>query len=235
MDYSEVKVFIKMKEGVKSDNMYEVLNGYINASLLNDSKLSRIHELNTFKFYTYCLPYPIEKERIYQKERIYCFNIRSVNNEIVVRFGRSLKKESPLFTVEGISYDNYRVYNISKLISLTPVVVTMDDGVYWKREDGLEELIRRLSSNGERKLRRYFGDCNIVKGHSFIENIEQKNKRLIMIPYKKGCLFGNKFEITVKQDEQSQFIASMVNAVGLGEKNTIGLGYCKAIFGGKGE
>lgn len=235
MDYSEVKVFMKMKGDVNCDNMYEMLNKYINVSLLNDSKLSKIHKENVFKFYTYCLPYPIEKDKIYHKERIYCFNIRSVNNEIIVRIGRCLKKEDSLFTVEGISYDNYHIHNISKLITLTPVVVTMDNGKYWKTEDGFEQLIKRLGGNGERKFIKYYGDCNIEKGHSFIENIEQKNKRLILIPYKGSCLFGNKFEIEVKQDEQSQLIASFVSGVGLGEKNTIGMGYCKVIYGEKGE
>ena len=39
MEYSEIKVFIKMNEDIKSDEMYSVLSKYINKSLLNDSKM----------------------------------------------------------------------------------------------------------------------------------------------------------------------------------------------------
>lgn len=229
MEYCEVKVFIKMKEDVKSDYMYSVINKYINYTLLNDKKMKDIHKVNCFKFYTFCLPYPIEKSRIYYKDRMYTFNIRSINNEIVLRIGRALEKECKSFNVEGKDFRSYKTEKIDKLITLTPVVVTMSQGKYWAKEDGVSELAKRLNSNAERKLKTYFDISEDEYKADFISEIKQKNNRLIMIPYKEGYLFGNKFEITVNDDEWSQKMAGIAAAVGIGEKGQIGCGYCRIV------
>lgn len=229
MEYCEVKVFIKMKENVKCDYMYSVINRYVNYTLLNDKKMKDIHKVNCFKFYTFCLPYPIEKDGVYYKDRIYTFNIRSINNEIVLRIGRALEKECANFKVEGKDFVSYKAENIDKLITLTPVVVTMSQGKYWAKEDGVDELVKKLNSNAERKLKTYFDISENESNANFISDIKQKNNRLIMIPYKEGCLFGNKFEITVNKDEWSQRRAGIAAAVGLGEKGQIGCGYCRII------
>lgn len=230
MEYSEIKVFIKMNEDIKSDEMYSVLSKYINKSLLNDSKMKRVHETNCFKFYTFGLPYPIEKEKIYKKDKLYAFNVRSISREVIMRVGRVLERNCNEFTLEGKDFKSYVFDKIEKIISLTPVVVTRKDQKYWTKECGTDELCKQLSSNAEKKLKAYYGKIKIEEGTNFIEEIKQKNNRLILVPYKGGYVAGNKFEIKVKSDETSQLLAGVVAAMGLGEKcSAIGMGYCKVL------
>lgn len=230
MEYSEVKLFIKMNKDVKSDEIYSVISKYINKSLLNDNKMKRVHVKNCFKFYTFGLPYPIEKDKIYKKDKLYAFNVRSISREIIVRIGRVLDKCCDEFVLEGKDFKNYIFDKIEKIITLTPVVVTRKDQRYWTKECGTDELCEQLSKNAERKLKAYYGEINIQEGTNFIEEIKQKNNRLILVPYKGGYIAGNKFEIKVKSDENSQLLAGVAVAMGLGEKcSAIGMGYCKVL------
>lgn len=226
MEYYEVKVCIKMKEDRQNDKMYEVISGYINYSILNDSRLSRIHKVNCFKFYTFSLPAPIEEDRIYKKGRLYSFNIRSISSELVMRMARSLAKGCESFTVEGTSCNRYRFNAIDKLISLTPVVITLQNGRYLTMEDS-DKIVKCLTNNAARKYKAYYGEPNEVE---FISDFTVKNKRLIQMPYKNTCIMGNKIDITVKPDENSQRLAHLIASVGIGEKNSLGAGYCKVIY-----
>lgn len=230
MEYCELKIFIKMNTNINSDDMYSVISKFINKSLLNDTKMRRVHKLNCFKFYTFGLPYPIEKDRVYKKDSIYAFNIRSISREIIMRIGRCIVFNCDEFTVEGKDYKNFIYNKIEKIISLTPVVTIKKDGKYWTRECGIDELSEQLNNNAKRKLQSYYGVCNIDESTNFIESIKQKNNRLILVPYKGGYIAGNKFEIVVKGDKNSQQLAGIVAAMGLGEKcSAIGMGYCKIV------
>lgn len=226
MEHTELKIFITMKKDVKSSVMYEILNKFINKGLLNDKRLSLAHKKNCFKFYTFGLPYKIEKDGIYKKDKMYAFNIRSVSVEFILALARCIENGCEYFLVEGKSVNSYTYKKINKLISLTPTVVTLENGHYWCEADGVEVLKNKLNSNIERKLKAYFDDFKIEKGFNFIKDIEVKNKRLIMIPYKSAMLFGNKLEILVEENEMAQTMATMALAVGLGEKGSVGCGYC---------
>ncbi|APU86937.1 CRISPR associated Cas6 family protein (plasmid) [Clostridium botulinum] len=52
------------------------------------------------------------------------------------------------------------------------------------------------------------------------------NNKTIYIPYKKGLLLGNKLKIQVKEDDISQTLATVALGAGIGEKNSIGMGFC---------
>lgn len=226
MEYYEVKVFIKMKEDVKNDKMYEVISNYINYSLLNDSRLSRVHKINCFKFYTFSLPTPIEENKIYKNNRVYAFNIRSISSELIMRIARSLANGCNSFNLEGKSCNRYRYNGIDKLISLTPVVITLQNGRYLTIEDS-DKIIKSIINNAIRKYKAYYGEAIECE---FISDFTVKNKRLIQIPYKNACIMGNKIDIEVKPDADSQKLAHLVAAIGIGEKNSLGAGYCKVIY-----
>lgn len=226
MEYYEVKVFIQMNEDIKSDKMYEVISKYINYSLLNDSGLSSIHEINCFKFYTFSLPIPIEEGRIYKRGRIYSFNIRSISSELIMRMASSLAKGCKSFALEGKVCNVYRYKGIDKLISLTPVVITLQNGRYLTADES-DKIAESITNNAIRKYKAYYGESVECE---FISDYNIKNKRLIQIPYKNTCIMGNKIDIEVRADADSQKLAHLVAATGVGEKNSIGAGYCKVIY-----
>lgn len=229
MTYSELKIFIRMKKDIKSNEMYEVLSKFINKSLGRDKRLSLVHEKNCFKFYVFGLPYKIENDGVYKKDNMYAFNIRSVSVEFILTLSKLIERESDCFFVEGSNIDTYSPKKINKLYTLTPTVITTERGHYWCEKDGIELLKEKLNSNIERKLRAYYDDFIIEKGANFIKDIRLKNNRLIKIPYKNAVLFGNKLEIIVEDNETAQAMANMAVAAGLGEKGSVGCGYCMIV------
>lgn len=226
MEYYEVKVFIKMKADVQNDKMYEAISRFINFSMLNDMRLGRVHEKNCFKFYTFSLPSPVESDRIYKRGRLYSFNIRSISSEFVMRMDRALVKDCDFFAVEGKNCGSYKFRAIDKLVSITPVVITLDNGRYLTADEN-EEVVRRLTNNVIRKYKAYYNEE--LEGE-FISEYSIRNKRLIQMPYKNTCIMGNKIDLTIKDDESAQKLAYMAASVGLGEKNSLGAGYCKVVY-----
>lgn len=226
MEYYEAKVFIKINKDTQKDRMHEAISNYINFSILGDSRLSRVHKLNCFKYYTFSLPSPIEKEGVYKEGRIYSFNIRSISSELVIRMAHTLARGCDSFSLEGSTYKCYRFKAIDSLVSLTPIIITKQDGRYLAPEDS-DSIVSSITNNIARKYKAYYGSENET---NFIESFSIKNSRLIQIPYKNTVLMGNKLEIKVKEDKESQEMALFAAAVGLGEKNSLGAGYCKVVY-----
>ncbi len=224
MNYHELVVTIQLKKDITNDETYNFLNSLINNAMLYDEQLRDKHKKNEYKFYTYSSLNPIEKDRIYKKDRIYIFNIRSIDKIFLTK----LKRVLPLAEVEAkiiaTEIKSYSQKFITKLATLSPVVATMPENRYWRKESGLEELTTRICKNAIRKYNQYFNE-QIPEETIFIQSIAQTNFKPIKIPYKQGNLIGNKFEIGVKEDKLSQDLAFFMKATGALEKNTIGCGY----------
>lgn len=224
MYYHELIVTLKMKQDITNDEMYSFLNNLINNAMLYDEKLREMHERNEYKFYTYSSLNPIEKDRIYKKDRVYIFNIRSINKIFLANLNRVLPLTEENVKVIATQIKSYSQKFITKLTTLSPVVTTMKESKYWKKEDGLQELIARMCKNAVRKYNQYF-NTQIPEETIFIQAITQTNLKPIKIPYKQGNLIGNKFVMEIKNDKLSQDLAFFMKATGALEKNTIGCGY----------
>ena len=85
----------------------------------------------------------------------------------------------------------------------------------------------------EKKLKQFYTQ-EISCPESFIEKIELKNQKPQSIYFKTTKnkkekvirLIGNKFKIIPNKDEISQKLAFLSLAVGLGEKSSLGGGFC---------
>ncbi len=224
MHYHELVVTLQLKEEITNDKMYEFLNTLINNSMLYDEDLSKMHEKNEYKFYTYSSFNPIEKDKIYKKDRIYIFNIRSINKLFLSKLKRVLPLAKENSKIISTQIKSYSQEFINKLTTLSPVVATLKENKYWKKEDGLTELTTRMCKNAVRKYNQYF-NTQIAEETIFIQSIAQTNRKAIKIPYKNGNLIGNKFMMEIKSDTLSQDLAFFMKATGALEKNTIGCGY----------
>lgn len=225
MGYSELVLYVQMKEDVKASGISLLIASFIQNRMLQDDSLSELHKETGIKQYTYSHPQPIEQDKMYHNNRIYYINIRSINVKILMRFKKVLYGECDTFKVLSSEMKNYNVGFINKLITLTPIVITLE-GRYYVKEDGLELLIQKIASNANRKYEIVTGK-KVDKDHVFIESIKLLNKRAILIPYnkKKTTLLGHKVEIQVKGDELSQDIAKIALAIGISEKNSLSCGY----------
>ena len=113
---------------------------------------------------------------------------------------------------------------IHKLITLTPCILTKNNGDY--KIDGEIELVKsRILAGIEKKYKQLYSSKLEA---DFIQSIIQTNRKPIKIPYKNIFFLGNKFEITIKQDELSQKFAHLALSTGILEKNSQGFGFCKA-------
>lgn len=224
MNYHELTVTMQLKQDITNDEMYSFINNLINNAMLYNEQLRSMHEKNQYKFYTYSSLNPIEKDRIYKKDRIYVFNIRSINKVFLANLKRVLPLAEANAKIIATEIKSYSQKFISKVTTLSPVIATMPEKKYWKKEDGLEELTTRICKNAIRKYNQYF-NVNIPEDTIFIQSIAQTNIKPIKIPYKQVNLIGNKFVMEIKTDKQSQDLAFFMKATGMLEKNTIGLGY----------
>lgn len=157
---------------------------------------------------------------------MYTFDIRFINLSIAMKMKQFLsliQNEDFKIIMSNLETNSQR--KITKLITLTPAVITTDKGDY-KIDNNMQFVKTRILVNTQKKYNQIYNEKVDV---DFINEIKQTNQKPIKIPYKNIYMLGNKFEITVKEDEMSQNLAYLALSVGLLEKNSIGLGFCRAI------
>lgn len=225
MVYFNLKVIVSLNEDIKYENTYQKISDFIAFAMLQDEETKELHEKNTYKMYNFCSLYPFEKDGIYKKGRIYTFDIKFVDMEFAMKIKQLISVISNTYfkvVMSSIEINEYK--KINKLITLTPCILTKDNGDY--KIDGDLELVKsRILANIEKKYKQLYGSK--VEA-DFIQDIKQINRTPIKLPYKNIHLLGNKFEIEVKQDELSQKLAHLALSTGILEKNSQGYGFCKA-------
>lgn len=225
MNYYELTVTAKLNREVTNDEIYSLINNHINKSMLADEKLKEMHEKNQYKYYTFSSLWPIEKDKIYETDKIYIFNIRSIDQRFLMRLKRVINQTKDNILIISTELKTYHQIFISKLITLTPILVTMPDKKNWVSKYGVNELISRISKNSIRKYNQYYS-MQIPEETEFITGIVQINSKPIKIPYKQTTLIGNKFQILVKEDKLSQDLSFFAKACGVGEKGSIRTRIC---------
>lgn len=226
MQYYNLKVVVMPKKNIKNEEAYEKISKLIANAMLKDEYLKQTHEKNEYKNYVFCNLYPVQKSGIYTASSMYTFDIRFINLSIAMKMKQFLsliQNEDFKIVMSNLETNSQR--KITKLITLTPAVITTDKGDY-KIDNNMQFVKTRILANTQKKYNQIYNEKVDV---DFINEIKQTNQKPIKIPYKNIYMLGNKFEITVKEDEMSQNLAYLALSVGLLEKNSIGLGFCRAI------
>lgn len=226
LQYSELVVSVILKKDIPFASSYEFISNLISRAMFDDPRFKELHKENTFKFYTFCSFYPLEKSKVYQKGRVYITNIRSLSADLILSLKRLLPYTSYPIKIVSIEMKMHEYHPISELITLTPAIATVSDKC-WTKDDGIILLRDRVHVNALKKYRTYFGEM-VEPEDNFIEYIRQTNQKPIKIPYKNTSLVGNKLVLGVKPDEVSQKLAFTALGTGILEKNSLGMGYCYA-------
>lgn len=225
MQYYNLKLSVILKSNIKSEATYEKLANLISYAMLKDKDLKLLHEENKYKNYVFCNLYPIEKDSIYKANNIYYFDIRGIDLKMFMKLKQVLNvTEDENFKVIQVNFETSIQRKISKLITLTPVILTTKIGDYDIKEN-LEFVKDRLVANIQKKYKAIY---NTEANVDFIKEIIKTNHKPMKIPYKNIHMLGNKFEITVKEDPISQNLAYLMLSIGCGEKNALGFGFCMA-------
>ena len=233
MKYFELTCTAYIKKDILFRDSFEKLSKYISFSMAQTNEFKELHNSDGFKFYTFNNFYPIEKSKIYKQGNSYTFSIRSFNENLIDQLITSLRENinNPNFLVIQSQKKAIKEFFISELYSITPVIVSVENGFFWTMEkDGdIIKLYKQLHSNLDRKYISLYNKKPQVKDN-FIQLLEIKNRVPQTIQNhrngKSFRFFGNKFKIVPREDEVSQKLAFLALGCGLGEKNSFGGGFC---------
>lgn len=224
--FYEVMSTIRFYEDLPMREVQSGLAGLVSNAMLFDEQLKVLHQQNRFKPYVFCAPYPLEPDRIYCGGRMYCFHLRTLDLSFALAMKDYLPRAKGAAKVVSIELRSYPQTHVSELISLTPIICTVENRC-WMPENGLGLLADRLHINSVKKYKAL--DASFMESDEpFFERIELLNRKPVIIDYKGTTLLGHKVHLNVKPNEWAQQLAFTALGGGLGEKNALGFGYCIA-------
>ncbi|MDS1003348.1 CRISPR-associated endoribonuclease Cas6 [Clostridium sporogenes] len=220
----ELTLKIFLLKDLTMDKSYEKLTELIDKSLCKDDELLELHNQNKYKYYTFSLPYKLEKDKIYKAGNIYSVKIRTIDEKILKNFKTQLVN---IYTeyIKALTMEVKVIPKkyISTIYSLTPVVIKTDKG-YWKGNLSLNEYERRIKENLIKKYNQFF-DEKINEDFPLYDFIRFDNRKPIGIRYKNITLLGDKITLNIANDEISQKIAYLAVGAGIGEMCARGMGF----------
>ena len=233
MKYFELRCTAYLKKDIDFKNSFDILSKYISFSMAQDEELKELHNQKGFKHYSFGNLYPPQKDKVYKQGNSYQFTLRSLDERFIDALAKDLRTNinNPHLIIVETQKKAVKQFFISELYSVTPVIVSVANGLYWSidKDGDILKLQKQLHDNLEKKYQSFYGKS--IKGaQNFIQLLELKNRypqSIYITKDKKDVrLFGNKFRIVPNEDETSQKLAFVALACGLGEKNSFGGGFC---------
>ncbi|AWI05770.1 hypothetical protein [Clostridium drakei] len=228
MNFYELRIKVKLSQNMDLIEVPYNIGVFINNSMLKTALLKKIHEEKFYK-YVYDTFYPMEKDKLYKKDKIYYFRLRSMNIQLLNKMAIAIYNHD-YNNIKAIDVDLkvQEVDKINEIYTLKPAIVTIDSKPWLKEKYSVDLLMKRLNDNLEKKLNQIGEECEVVGLGSFINGIEILNKFPMKYRYKSINLLGNKVQIKVNEDKLSQKKALIAVALGLGEKgSSLGAGFCE--------
>lgn len=232
MEYYEIVVTTLLKADITYTKSFEWLSNFINKAMLGHDDLKAIHLNKKLKLYTFSSFYPIEKDKTYKKGRVYIFRIRSIDKNFIDNLHTILKKiyhnDLHILSTELIT-KNQKF--IKELISLTPIILSSDQGYHLPSKNQLIYVEERIKNLLERKYEAFYGEK--IHVDQLCSTVVKANKVPIKLPYKNMHFIGNKFRFIIDESEASQKLATMALATSMSEKSSLGMGFAVANFRGR--
>ena len=232
MKYFELICKAYLKRDINFKESFEAIAKYISFSMAKDMLLKEFHNSKNYKFYVFNTFYPIEQDKIYKQGKTYTFKIRSLHEGFIKALEQNLRVNinNPNFLLVETKIKKIEQFFIKELYSITPVITTVQKGLYWTidKDGDILKLQRLLQDNLEKKYQNFFNQ-KITPKQNFIQLLELKNQKPQSIWSSKNGksfrFFGNKFRIIPNEDEVSQKLAFLALGAGLGEKGSFGGGF----------
>lgn len=219
----ECKIRVKLKCDMMYPQISEKVTYYIDHILAK--KYLDYHNSKEYKSYVHDMLWPIEEDGVYKQGRIYTFRIRTINQELAEYFVDHLSAQQTKEFM-GVSTDIKILPKkfLSKIYSITPVVIKNPEFGYWRGHMTVPEFEERIKINLIKKYR-FFTGKKLDDDFEFCNLIEFSNKQPIKIPYKKICLLGDKICFHVASNPKAQMLAQLALGVGTGENCSRGNGF----------
>ena len=78
----QIRMQIFLLEDIAINKIQEKITAFIDSGFKTDEKWLNFHEQNSYKNYCYDQLYPVEKDQVYKKGKIYTLTIRTVDLEL---------------------------------------------------------------------------------------------------------------------------------------------------------
>ena len=220
MKIYQIRLKLFLLEDIAANKIQEKITAFIDSGFKTDEKWLNFHEQNSYKNYCYDQLYPIEKDRVYKKGKIYTLTIRTVDLELAKYF-KLVCVDNHTKEIKGLVAE-IRVLPkkiLERVYTLTPMIIKTEKG-YWKEAISFAEFEQRLKVNLIKKWNDYHQE---KIDEDFV--IELKNKKPIAMEYKSIKLLGDKVQIQVADNKRAQDLWYFALGVGLGEMNARGCGF----------
>ena len=134
----QIRMQIFLLEDIAINKIQEKITAFIDSGFKTDEKWLNFHEQNSYKNYCYDQLYPVEKDQVYKKGKIYTLTIRTVDLELAKYF-------------KLVCVDNH-TKEIKGLVAEIRVLENIRNSVYAYTYD---------YKNGKRLLERSYKFCRI--------------------------------------------------------------------------
>ncbi|NWK11573.1 CRISPR-associated endoribonuclease Cas6 [Clostridium cadaveris] len=224
MKVYEIEVKCFLLKDIKISEASSKICVFIDGELAKDPELLELHNKNTYKNYCFNSFYPLEQNKIYKQDKIYTFQIRTVDKKLANVFLNNLKNR---YTdeIKGLT-TSIRIIPqkpIEKLYSISPAIMKTENG-YWKNNISLSEFERHLNENLIKKYNLIM-DTKIDEKFQLYTTLEFMNKKPVTLEYKGIKLLGDKICMQIDSNKTAQDIAYMAIGTGVLEVNARGAGY----------
>ncbi|WP_051280855.1 CRISPR-associated endoribonuclease Cas6 [Anaerovorax odorimutans] len=226
----ELRVKVYLYQNIKYDDCMREIAKLIDTVLAKKNKLRDFHEQNCFKNYVFGGFSPFESDKLYKKDGIYKFQLRTVNDKLVNYFSKRLEHfRNEYMNVLTIQIKKLSKKYINKIYSLTPIILKdydNDSGKsgYWKTNFSVDYFQRRIIENLIKKYNAFTGE-KLNEDFQMLSNLEFKNQSPIPFPYKNIKLLGDKTDLIIESNDAAQQLSYFALGVGLGECNARGAGF----------
>ena len=165
MKIFELKCKAYLKTNIELKSSFDVLSKYLNYSIYQNE----IYKNKDTSIKNYCFGnfYPTESDKIYKKNNVYEFVIRSIDEEFIDELEKAIilnMNNSFLIVLSAVKKEIDQFF-IRELYSATPVIVSQkkdDTGrqLYWSLDynGDMEILQNQLQKNLEKKLKLFYPD-----------------------------------------------------------------------------
>ncbi|SET30244.1 CRISPR-associated endoribonuclease Cas6 [Natronincola peptidivorans] len=224
MKVYELTLKVFLLKSIHRKEALERAGEIIDKCLTTTDNFRNFHNSNTFKKYTFNSLYKLESDGIYKEGKVYSIKIRTVDEMLVKYFKKNLANECTEY-IKGLTVECKILKKgyISKIYSITPVVIKTNEG-YWKGRLSLEGFEKRLRENLIKKYNNYF-DIRMDEDFELFHRIEFNNQKPIASSYKNINLLGDKLTLYIAENENAQNLAYMALGMGVGEVNGRGYGF----------
>lgn len=221
----EISVKVFLLEELHAKRASTSIPYFVDSILIQDAVYQDFHMENKLKGYTTDLLYPMEKDGVYKRHKVYTFRLRTLDKKLAQYLLNRVSNHT-IKEMKGL-VSEIRVIKkglFEKLYTITPVIVKTQEHCYWKECLSLEEYEEQLKKNLWKKYR-YFTGKEPDESLQIWDSLVFKNQGVIPFPYKNITLPGDKLELYISSNAQAQEIAYMMLATGMGDLNSRGASF----------